>query len=132
MTLEPPALNLISAWTGILLGMVSGAALGLGFHRETFLGGYGSWARRLCRLGHISFFGLALVNFLFHATVRLEHLTAAATRPAGLLLVAGAVTMPLVCFASAFWRPARHAFAIPVLSLLGGVVLTLAGLLETP
>lgn len=132
MTLEPPALNLISAWAGILLGMVSGAVLGLGFHRENFLGGYGSWARRLCRLGHISFFGLALVNFLFHATVRLEHLTAAATRPAGLLLVAGAVTMPLVCFASAFWRPARHAFAVPVLSLLGGVVLTLAGLLETP
>ncbi len=132
MNLEPPLLNLISAWLGLLFGMVSGAGLGLGFHREDFLGGYGSWARRLCRLGHISFFGLALVNFLFHATVRLENLTGAAIRPAGLLLVAGAVTMPLVCFSSAFWRPARHAFAIPVLSLLGGVVLTLAGLLETP
>jgi len=52
-------LNLWAAWVGILLGMFSGAAQGLFFHRADWLDGYGSWARRLIRLGQISLFGLA-------------------------------------------------------------------------
>jgi hypothetical protein len=128
MKSDPVVINLVCAWAGLLLGMVSGAILGLGFAREAFLGGYGSWTRRLCRLGHIAFFGLAFVNFLFFATVRLGCYGGASARMAGWLFVAGAVSMPLTCFVSAFWRPARHAFAIPVLCLLGGVGLTLAGL----
>ena len=45
--------NLWAAWIGIIAGMLSGAALGLFFHEESWLGGYGSWPRRLLRLGHI-------------------------------------------------------------------------------
>ena len=33
--------------------------------REDWLGGYGSFKRRLYRLAHISFFGLAIVNLMF-------------------------------------------------------------------
>ena len=128
MKSDPSLINLVCAWAGILLGMVSGAILGLGFARESFLGGYNTWTRRLCRLGHVAFFGLGFVNFLFFATVRLGALPGDHVRTAGAFFVAGAVLMPLVCFASAFWRPARHAFAIPVLSLLTGIVLTFAGL----
>lgn len=117
--------SLWAAWTGLLLGMISGAILGLGFHREHFWGGYGSWPRRLCRLGHISFFGLAIINFLFYATVRMEGLESGAVPVAGLGLLTGAVTMPLVCFLSAAWKPARHAFFVPVVSLLTGVVGTI-------
>ncbi len=35
-------LNLGAAWTGILLGVLSGAAYGLFFHRANWLDGYGS------------------------------------------------------------------------------------------
>ena len=35
-------LNLWAAWTGILLGVLSGAAYGLFFHRANWLDGYGS------------------------------------------------------------------------------------------
>src|SRR4051812_205671 len=50
-------LNIAAAWIGILCGVLGGAVVGLFFHRDEWLGGYGSWRRRLARLGHISFFG---------------------------------------------------------------------------
>ncbi|HMF37455.1 MAG TPA: hypothetical protein VKF17_12475, partial [Isosphaeraceae bacterium] len=58
-------LNLTVAWLAILLGLISGTLLGLFFHREDWLGGYGSWRRRMLRLGHISFFGTGLLNLSF-------------------------------------------------------------------
>jgi hypothetical protein len=41
------------AWLGVVAGMVSGAVMGLFFHSDQWLGGYGSWPRRILRLGHI-------------------------------------------------------------------------------
>ncbi len=58
-------LNLWVAWGGILLGLLSGIAQGLHFHKSDWLGGYGSWSRRMMRLGHVSFFGIALLNLAF-------------------------------------------------------------------
>ena len=63
-------LNLLLAWAGIVLGFASGFVLGLCFHQEDWLGGYSSFKRRLYRLAHISFFGLAMMNFLFYVTAR--------------------------------------------------------------
>ena len=42
-------INLWAAWIGILLGLASGTLQGLCFHRDNWLGGYGSWPRRLMR-----------------------------------------------------------------------------------
>jgi hypothetical protein len=63
-------INLLAAWIGILLGFLSGLALGLFFHRDDWLGGYGSFRRRLYRLAHISLFGLGAINFFFYFTAR--------------------------------------------------------------
>ena len=119
-------LNLWAAWIGILLGMLSGAGHGLFFHRADWLDGYGSWRRRLTRLGHISFFGLAFVNLAFFFTV--DHLIGAkasalsgAVEVASWLLVAGAVLMPIVCYGSAWRRTWRILFAVPVSCLVLGV-----------
>ena len=114
-------LNLAAAWGGILLGMASGAVLGASFHRDDWLGGYGSWRRRLLRLGHISLFGLAFLNLAFVLTA--DRLGWAPEGPPGaraasLLLVAGAALMPTVCGLSAWRRPLRHLFALPVASLV--------------
>ena len=49
----PHTLNFIAGWWLILAAFVSGAVIGLGFHREEFLGGYGSFRRRLLRLGQL-------------------------------------------------------------------------------
>src|SRR5437899_7934368 len=63
-------LNLLCAWFGVLLGFLSGLVFGLFFHRENWLGGYTSFQRRMYRLAHISFFGLAIVNFMFYLTAQ--------------------------------------------------------------
>jgi hypothetical protein len=117
--------NLCLAWLCILLGFVSGMVLGLFFHDENWLGGYGSFKRRMYRLGHISFFGLGAVNLLFCLTVRGFSLGGAAIGFAAPAFMTGAVAMPLCCLATAHFPRARLLFAVPVLSLLAGGILTL-------
>jgi hypothetical protein len=119
-----PALNLNAAWIGILLGCLSGAAQGLYFHRQEWLGGYGSWPRRMLRLGHISFFGIALLNLAFVGTVMFLG-GCAGVSPASWLFIGGAVGMPLFCYLSAVWTPFRHGFAIPVVCLTAAVLLVI-------
>ena len=63
-------INLFAAWVGILLGFIAGAVPGLFFDRESWLGGYGSWRRRLIRLAHISFFGLGFINLGYALSLR--------------------------------------------------------------
>ena len=63
-------INIIAAWIGFLAGCLSGAIPGLFFHKKDWVGGYSSWARRLIRLAHISFFGIGLLNISLAFTAR--------------------------------------------------------------
>ena len=119
--LELCSLHLLAAWVGFLGGALSGAVVGLFFHQEDWLGGYNSFPRRLIRLGHISFFGLGLLNALFALTVAVIPVAELLGQMASIGLLTGAVTMPLCCFASAWRKPLRCLFPIPVTSLLGAV-----------
>ena len=117
-----PVWNLNAAWIGILVGFLTGAAQGLFFHDEAWLGGYASWPRRMMRLGHISCFGLAFINLAFVVTT--DHLrTGTGLFWPSLLFIAGAFSMPIVCYLSAWRKPARHLFFVPVLSLIVGAML---------
>ncbi len=114
-------LNLIAVWIGILAGFASGAVQGLFFHDERFMGGYGSWQRRMTRLGHISFFGIAFINLSYVISVYVLELENPSPLPS-LCFITGAITMPLVCYLSAWHKPLRHFFPIPVVALLLGAV----------
>lgn len=109
-------INWYFGWTSILLAFVSGALIGLFFHREDFLGGYQSFRRRILRLGHISQAALGLIN-----VVAASSTLGSGIQPGPLAqwaLIAGGVSMPAVCFLSA-WRPSwRRLFFIPVISLI--------------
>jgi hypothetical protein len=119
--------NLLAGWLGMLGGVLSGAVIGLFFHREDWMGGYASFRRRMTRLGHISFFGLGFLNIMFAATTGLVALPALALRLASLGLIVGAVTMPVCCFLSAWRKPFRHLFPIPVAGLSAAIVALLIG-----
>ena len=120
----PHAFNFTTGWWLVLAAFASGAVIGLGFHREEFLGGYGSFRRRLLRLGHIALAALGLMNVLYGLSpVSLGDGTRA--HLPGMLLAAGAVAMPLVCFLSAWWKPFRHVFFVPVVLLMSAVGLIL-------
>lgn len=115
-------LNFYAAWIGILLGFVTGAILGLFFYNEDWMGGYSSWRRRMARLGHISFFGLAIINLIYSISGPVFDVQVSSQYPS-YLFIAGAVTMPLVCFLSAYKPFFRHIFFIPVLCLVVGTVI---------
>jgi len=119
------AANIVLGWALMALGAVSGALIGLGFHRETWAGGYGSFRRRLMRLGHISFFGLGILNVLFGLYAAPLEGAASSLRIGSWALVVAGATMPTVCFLTAWKANFRHLFAIPVLGVLVGVMATL-------
>lgn len=118
-------LNLFLAWLWILLGFGTGMVLGLFFHGENWLGGYGSLKRRMYRLGHISFFGLGAVNLLFWLTLQEIPQPGPLTETASWGFMIGAVTMPVCCVVMAHFPKAHMIFAVPVLSLIAGGILTL-------
>ncbi len=110
-------MNFYVGWIAILAGLLSGAAIGMFFHRETWLDGYGSWRRRMLRLMHISMIGTGLLNLAFALSLDHIHATILTPLPA-VLFVVGAISMPLVCGLSAWWKPMRQLFFVPVLSLV--------------
>lgn len=108
--------NLTAAWIGFLCGALAGMTTGLFFHRDDWLGGYGSWQRRMVRLGHVAFFGIGFLNLGFALTAQSLDLETGLTLTSALLIV-GAVTMPVVCYLSAYRKGFRQLFALPALSL---------------
>ena len=130
MKIEVAQLNLLFAWLWILLGFVSGMIMGMFFHRENWLGGYGSLKRRMYRLGHISFFGLGAVNLLFWLTVQRIPLSGSLMDFASWAFIIGGLTMPLCCAVMAHFPKAHLIFSVPVLCLLTGGVLMLAVLIH--
>jgi len=122
----PHAFNFAAGWWLILAAFASGAVIGLGFHREEFLGGYGSFRRRLLRLGHVALAALGMLNVLYGLSPVSVGYGTSALLP-GSLLAAGAVAMPLVCFLSAWRRQFRHLFFVPVVLLMAAVGLVIYG-----
>jgi len=119
--------HLVWGWAMALLGVVSGALLGLGFHRDGFAGGYGSFQRRMLRLGHISFFGLGFLNLFFAFTLDQLAIHSSGIRFASMGFRVGAIAMPLCCFLSAWKKPFRRLFPIPVAAVTAGVCGILIG-----
>lgn len=121
--------NVLAAWIGILLGLASGGLQGLFFHKEKWMGGYGSWERRMLRLGHISFFGIALLNISFAFTVSYIVDPLYIQLPSYFLII-GAVSMPIGCYLAAFRKVFRHFFYLPVASLLVGIAIFTWGIIS--
>jgi len=125
MKIQIPQINLILAWSGILLGFGSGFMMGLNFQKENWLGGYGSWKRRLYRLGHISFFGLALMNLAFYFTAKTFPQLSTGVEIASGGFALGAISMPICCAIMAHQPKWRAIFLVPVLSLTTAATFTL-------
>lgn len=113
--------NAVAAWLCIAAGVIAGAAGGLFFHDERWLGGYAAWRRRLARLGHISFFGIGLLNLSYALTIRGLHWPAPPPAASWALAAAGAL-MPATCYLAAWRDSFRRLFVIPVGCVLIGVV----------
>lgn len=120
-------LHIFVGWGAMLFGVLSGAVIGLFFHQDNWAGGYGSFRRRMLRLGHISFFGIGFLNFMFGLTLKAVSLPEFHASIASYGFIIGVIAMPLCCFLSAWKKPFRHLFPIPVLSVSVGIVPVLLG-----
>jgi hypothetical protein len=118
--------NFYAGWAMVLASFLTGSVLGLFFHREQFLGGYGSFRRRVLRLGHVALAALGMMNVLY-ALCPSPAMGSWAERAASSCFVIGGVSMPTVCFLTAWHARARVLFAAPVVALVLAVVLTLCG-----
>ena len=123
-----PLVNELVGWCSVLLGFVSGALLGLFFHRPGFLGGYDALPRRLVRLGHIALLALGMLNVLFAHTVPRLQLAPHELAIAQWGMIAGNITMPLCCGLAAWRIGWRRLFFVPVAALIAGVYSVCAGL----
>ncbi len=125
--MNPGTLHLYTGWVAMLLGAASGAVLGVFFHKETWAGGYDSYRRRMLRLGHVSFFGIGILNVLFGMTLSLVTLPVTNIRIASAGFVVAVISMPLCCFLAAWKKPLRQLFPIPVLAVMAGIIPLLLG-----
>ena len=121
-------INVTAAWIGFLLGGIAGAIPGLFFYRYDWLGGYTSWPRRLIRLGHIAFFGIGFLNLGLGLTGKALGIESPV---ASVLMLTGAATMPLMCYASAFKPAFRHLFFIPATSVILSIVFFLERMVQS-
>lgn len=125
MDVDPVLVALRAGWIGFLGGVISGALIGLKFHRENWLGGYASRERRMVRLGHISFFGIGMICLFYGLSLRALAPDRGTAGIGAWALAVALATMPTTCFLTA-WRPGfRHLFFIPVLSAATGIVVQL-------
>lgn len=120
--------NLWAGWTGMIFGLVSGALIGLKFHEEGFAGGYASFRRRMLRIGHLAFFGLGIINVLFALTLTSSGVILSYPALASASLAAAVFLMPVVCFLTAWKKPFRQAFPLPVILVAVSLLLLLEGL----
>lgn len=118
--------NWYAGWLMVLCAFVTGAGIGLFFHREEFWGGYDSFRRRIVRLGHIALAALGMMNVLFSLSpwpvAESQHEAIAA-----IAFIVGGISMPVVCFLSGWRQEFRHLFFVPVASLIVAVMATLRG-----
>ncbi len=120
----PVIINWYFGWSMILTAFSSGAIIGLFFYRENFLGGYASFRRRILRLGHIALAALGMINVLYGLSPARSELSLE-SQIASLGFIIGGITMPAVCFLSAWRVGFRHLFFIPVSALIIAVIQTL-------
>jgi len=124
MDLHSAQIHLVFGWIRIGFGIVFGALLGSRFHEDRWWNGYMSFKRRLYRLAHVAIFALAMINLLFHFTVRGLQAPSIATPIASIGFLVGASMMPVCCITVARAPKLRMLFALPISSLLLASALT--------
>jgi hypothetical protein len=116
------ALNRSIALTSLALGALSGMLIGLWSFGgpapvPDAIGDYGDISRRLLRLGHIAFFGLAFLNLILARQIPSLPLGLKAKHGALGCINFGNVALPAALIAAAFWEPLKYLTAPPAFAV---------------
>ena len=121
--------NELFGWGAVLASLAMGIYMGQKFQHEDWLGGYGSFPRRMVRLAHVALAAIGMLNIQFAQSLSRLHLSAEMLTTASLALMAAAVLMPACCLWMAYRRSHFEIFAAPVICLATGIILTIGGLI---
>ncbi|MBI3934703.1 MAG: hypothetical protein HY316_08405 [Acidobacteria bacterium] len=121
--------NELFGWGAALGSLAMGIYMGQKFQREDWLGGYGSFPRRMVRLAHVALAAIGMLNIQFSQSLPRLHLSGAMLTTASFTLIAAAVLMPACCLWMAWRRSHFEIFAAPVICLATGIILTIGGLI---
>jgi hypothetical protein len=126
------ALNRSIALTSMVLGAISGMAMGLWAFGGPVappdaIGQYGELSRRLLRLGHIAFFGLAFVNLILARQVPALPLGLKAKRGALGCIAFGNLALPVALIAAALWEPLKYLTAPPAFAVTLALCIAASG-----
>src|SRR5712692_7899301 len=97
-------LNELFGWCSVLVGVAMGLYMGAMFRREDWLGGYGSFPRRMVRLAHVALVALGMLNIQFAQSAMRLHLQQSLSSLASISMMAAAVLMPVCCLWMAHGR----------------------------
>ena len=81
----------------------------------------------MLRLGHISFFGIGFLNFFYGLTLSLITFPETHIRISSVAFLIAVIAMPACCFLSAWKKPLRQLFPIPVIAVLAGIIPVMLG-----
>jgi hypothetical protein len=123
------------AWTSILLGAVSGLALGLWsfggpFPTPEWIGSYDALPRRFLRLAHVALFALGMLHLMVCRQLSATPTSPTLNRLALRTMAFGNIGMPLALFAAAWWEPLKYVTPFPALALTAAFAVTAAGAIK--
>ena len=124
--------NHFIGWTSAAVGATTGLILGLwSFDGPVpvpdWLGDYDETSRRLVRLGHIAFFGLAILNLLLARALPELALSMRAKRTTSLAMNFGNIFLPLTLFAAGMVAPLKYAMSAPATAVLLAMLIAAYG-----
>ncbi len=121
--------NWAVAYASFAGGALTGLVLGLWsfdgpFEVPAWIGDYGSGSRRLIRLGHIAFFGLAILNLFVVRDIPKFTRPGRTRRLALGLMNLGNVLLPLNLLGAGAYSPLKYLLPFPALSVFSALTVT--------
>ena len=122
--------NISFGWVWILVGILVGAILGMWSFNGPFpspVGDYTSLPRRMLRLAHIAFIALAIINILYGYEIDKLKIKGRIKRLGSLLIIFGAILMPIILIISAFYEPFKYLTIIPTTLIIISLIIIIYG-----
>lgn len=116
-------INIMFGWIWMCIGFIFGMILGMWAEGETWLGGYVSLKRRYLRLAHVAFIALPIINILYGKELSSSILPVSVARLGSLLMIIGAIGIPLTCISATFFRKTKYFLPLPASAVLVGTVI---------
>lgn len=121
--------NITFGWIWMLVGLVVGAIIGMWSFNGPMaspIGDYTSLPRRMIRLSHIAFIALSMINILYGYEIdKIKYKKIGSD-----CMIYGAVLMPTLLIAAAFYEPVKYLTMIPATLVIVAVGIMAIGMLN--